>query len=62
MPWGCVDLTEQAKFIMQAFEWSVPDQVLDVGIGFGSFGMAYRSVQLAWACLWTRSSGLATPT
>ena len=46
MPWGCVDLTEEAKFIMSAFESSTPGRVLDVGVGFGSFGMAYRAVQL----------------
>ena len=45
MPWGCVDLTEEARFIMSVFE-GPPEKVLDVGVGFGSFGMAYRAVQL----------------
>jgi hypothetical protein len=51
MPWGCVDLTEEAKFIMSAFESSAPERVLDVGVGFGSFGMAYRAVQLRMGTL-----------
>ena len=51
MPWGCVDLAEEATFIMSAFESSAPDWVLDVGVGFGSFGMAYRSAQLRLGAL-----------
>jgi hypothetical protein len=45
MPWGCVDLTEEALFITKVFE-GAPEKILDVGVGFGSFGMAYRAVQL----------------
>lgn len=51
MPWGSVDLSEEAKFIMAAFESSTPARVLDVGVGFGSFGMAYRAVQLRLGAL-----------
>jgi hypothetical protein len=50
MPWGCVDLSEEASFILSAFE-GVPASVLDVGVGFGSFGMAYRSLQLRMGSL-----------
>ena len=50
MPWGCVDLTEEARFIMSIFE-GAPEKVLDVGVGFGSFGMAYRAVQLRMGAL-----------
>jgi len=46
VPWGSVDLTEEARFIISAFEHAGPERVLDVGVGFGSFGMAYRAVQL----------------
>jgi hypothetical protein len=51
MPWGSVDLAEEARFILSAFEGTAPDRVLDVGIGFGSFGMAYRAVQLRMGAL-----------
>ena len=50
MTWGCVDLTEEARFIMSVFE-AAPERVLDVGVGFGSFGMAYRAVQLRMGAL-----------
>jgi hypothetical protein len=50
MAWGCVDLTEEARFIMAIFE-GVPDKVLDVGVGFGAFGMAYRALQLRMGAL-----------
>jgi hypothetical protein len=50
MPWGCVDLTEEARFIMSVFE-TAPEKVLDVGVGFGSFGLAYRSAQLRMGAL-----------
>ena len=50
MPWGCVDLNEEASFLMSVFE-GTPSRVLDVGVGFGSFGMAYRAVQLRMGTL-----------
>jgi hypothetical protein len=50
MPWGCVDLTEEARFVMSVFE-GAPERVLDVGVGFGSFGMAYRALQLRLGAL-----------
>lgn len=51
MPWGCVDLNEEVRFIMSVFEGVPPDRVLDVGVGFGSFGMAYRAAQLRMGAL-----------
>ena len=50
MPWGCVDLNEEASFLMSVFE-GTPSRVLDVGVGFGSFGMAYRALQLRMGTL-----------
>jgi hypothetical protein len=50
MPWGSVDLTEQARFILTAFG-GPPQRILDVGVGFGSFGMTWRMVQLQMGVL-----------
>jgi hypothetical protein len=65
MPWGCVDLTEEAQFIMSAFQGAAV-RVLDVGVGFGSFGLAYRSAQLRAGALipkeqWNSHADLMDP-
>jgi hypothetical protein len=50
MPWGSVDLAEEVQFILSVFG-TAPDAVLDVGVGFGAFGMTYRLAQLRMGSL-----------
>lgn len=50
MPWGSVDLMEEVLFILSVFG-TAPGSVLDVGVGFGAFGITYRAAQLRMGAL-----------